>query len=254
MFCKHCGKVIKPDDNFCPYCGKPAVAEEKIIQKPKIKTYSSTFWKYFGMLILTNVLIGIFEFLEMPIFWIIILGVYTYFFCQMVNEAMLSIGKKGWWPLGLLVLIPFGFWITFFIVRAQLKLYGKWSIKGEGMSPIVIVGIIIGFIAVIGILAGIVLVSMSSARARARDARRIADIREVVSAVEMFYGDNGFYPITSNWSELEWMLSDYLFPLPIDPLNEYPCVYSYNSHGGIHYKITYCSESEGKIIKKITSY
>jgi prepilin-type N-terminal cleavage/methylation domain-containing protein len=44
-------------------------------------------------------------------------------------------------------------------------------------------------IAIIGMLAGIVLVSMGTARSRARDARRMSDMRQIVSAQELCYDD-----------------------------------------------------------------
>ncbi|OIO46921.1 MAG: hypothetical protein AUJ31_00750 [Parcubacteria group bacterium CG1_02_39_15] len=44
-------------------------------------------------------------------------------------------------------------------------------------------------IAIIGILAGIVLVSLGGARSKARDAKRQSDMRQVVTAQEMVYGD-----------------------------------------------------------------
>jgi len=46
-------------------------------------------------------------------------------------------------------------------------------------------------IAIIGILSSIVLVSMGRAREQARDARRQADMRQIVSAQEMVLGDPG---------------------------------------------------------------
>src|SRR6185436_6627791 len=49
-------------------------------------------------------------------------------------------------------------------------------------------------IAIIGILAAVVLVSLNSARAKSRDARRLADIRQVMTALELYYNDNGGYP------------------------------------------------------------
>jgi len=48
-------------------------------------------------------------------------------------------------------------------------------------------------IAIIGILASIVLVSLGGARSKARDAQRQSDMRQVVSAQEMYYGDGGGY-------------------------------------------------------------
>ena len=48
-------------------------------------------------------------------------------------------------------------------------------------------------IAIIGILASIVLVSLGGARSKARDAQRQSDIRQVVTAQEMYYGDGGSY-------------------------------------------------------------
>ncbi len=48
-------------------------------------------------------------------------------------------------------------------------------------------------IAIIGILASIVLVSMGGARSKARDANRQSDIRQVVTAQEMYYGNNDAY-------------------------------------------------------------
>jgi len=54
-------------------------------------------------------------------------------------------------------------------------------------------------IAVIGILAGVILASLNSARGKARDARRKSDIRQIVTALEMYYSNTGAYPATTNW-------------------------------------------------------
>jgi prepilin-type N-terminal cleavage/methylation domain-containing protein len=49
-------------------------------------------------------------------------------------------------------------------------------------------------IAIIGILAAVVLVSLNSARQKSRDSRRLADVRQLMTALELFYNDNNSYP------------------------------------------------------------
>ena len=51
-------------------------------------------------------------------------------------------------------------------------------------------------IAIIGILSSVVLASVNSARAKARDTKRIADFRQIQTALELFYDQYGQYPIT----------------------------------------------------------
>ncbi len=242
MFCKHCGKQINSEDKFCPHCGdlvqvdgsseaKPATRQEEA----KIKTYSSSFWKYFGILILINIIIGIFQALGTSIYWMIVLVGYVYFFCKMVNEAMLSIGKKNWWPLGLLVVIPLGFWIVFFSVRSQLKSRGKWSIKGERISPFIIIVIVFISLAIIGILASIVLVSLGSAREKARDAVRQSDIRQIATTLELYYLDSDKYVVSISGSPIpntvKYALNSYI-EVPDDPLgSEYGYTWVGNTSG-----------------------
>lgn len=49
-------------------------------------------------------------------------------------------------------------------------------------------------ISVIGLLASVILISLNSARAKARDARRIADLRQAASALELYFDTNSQYP------------------------------------------------------------
>jgi len=49
-------------------------------------------------------------------------------------------------------------------------------------------------IAIIGLLASIVLVSLNSARGKARGVRRVADLRQIQTALEMYYDTNNSYP------------------------------------------------------------
>ena len=97
-------------------------------------------------------------------------------------------------------------------------------------------------ISIIGVLASVVLTSVNSARIKARDARRIADLNQIKTALEFYYDDNGYYPgvgdsgscvtyptwdcngyaysfIPAGWDRLANDLRLYLPRLPIDPLN-----------------------------------
>jgi len=77
-------------------------------------------------------------------------------------------------------------------------------------------------IAIIGILAGIVLVSLGGARSKARDARRQSDIRQVVTAQEMYYNDNEAYK-TAAAQDMIPAIGTYLAILkdPQDPTKVY---------------------------------
>lgn len=50
-------------------------------------------------------------------------------------------------------------------------------------------------IAIIGLLSTLAVVALGSARSRARDARRISDIKQIQTALELYHADQGVYPI-----------------------------------------------------------
>ncbi|MEI7452060.1 MAG: prepilin-type N-terminal cleavage/methylation domain-containing protein [Candidatus Falkowbacteria bacterium] len=54
-------------------------------------------------------------------------------------------------------------------------------------------------IAIIGILATIAVVALQNARAKARDARRVADVKQIQTALELFFNDKGRYPTTNEF-------------------------------------------------------
>ena len=70
-------------------------------------------------------------------------------------------------------------------------------------------------IAIISILATLLLLQLGVARAKARDAKRIADINQVRSALELFFDDNGSYLATNVMTTLK---PTYLVNIPHDPI------------------------------------
>jgi prepilin-type N-terminal cleavage/methylation domain-containing protein len=67
-------------------------------------------------------------------------------------------------------------------------------------------------IAIIGILATIVMVSLNTARSKARDSRRVSDVRQLQLALQMYYDANGSYP-----AALSSLTPTYISVTPVDP-------------------------------------
>lgn len=94
-------------------------------------------------------------------------------------------------------------------------------------------------VAIIGLLATLSIVALNTARAKSRDAKRIADIRQIATALEMYYTDNGTYPVISadsyysSWSDFEQILKPYMSKVPKDPDNGVYYHYYYSYPGGI---------------------
>jgi len=106
-------------------------------------------------------------------------------------------------------------------------------------------------IAIIGVLASVVMVSLNAAREKARDMRRIADLKQIETALELNYDKYGAYTIpesvctdtsyggtgcgaaggTGDWdanSDLRDLVTDgFMRILPVDPVNNATYRYIY---------------------------
>jgi len=49
-------------------------------------------------------------------------------------------------------------------------------------------------ISIVGMLASVIMASLNNARAKARDAKRLADMKQLVTALALYYDQNGQYP------------------------------------------------------------
>ena len=103
-------------------------------------------------------------------------------------------------------------------------------------------------IAIIGILATLAVVSLQNARKNARDAKRMADVKQIQTALELYFNDNSSYPLTSQLSTtiatggVTYMSSVPQAPTPPDG----NCTatsnnYSYISTDGSSYIIDFCT-------------
>lgn len=52
-------------------------------------------------------------------------------------------------------------------------------------------------IAIIGLLSTLAVVALNNARLKARDARRVADVKQMQTALELYFNDQGHYPVSA---------------------------------------------------------
>lgn len=104
-------------------------------------------------------------------------------------------------------------------------------------------------ISIASLLASIVLNSLKGVRVKARDARRMTDLKEIQKALTLYYHDYGAYPGMSvstgegaNWGQLGATLASYISLLPKDPLNSGDNVFTYYPDS---YYYTYICTSGG---------
>lgn len=102
-------------------------------------------------------------------------------------------------------------------------------------------------IAIIGILASMFMVALGGARAKARDAQRKSDLRQLKAALELYAADNNDAYVTAatavtvngTTDTLSAAISpDYIKTVPVDPKNTGSNVYKYTSAAGADYTLT----------------
>lgn len=57
-------------------------------------------------------------------------------------------------------------------------------------------------IAIIGLLATLAVVALNSARSKARDSRRVSDLKNISTALELYYNDQSSYPVVATGTTL----------------------------------------------------
>ena len=84
-------------------------------------------------------------------------------------------------------------------------------------------------IAIIGVLSTLLLLQLGTARSKARDAKRIADVNQIRSGAELYFDDNGQYPDVPSAANF---VPKYLSQVPVDPLTADAYGYAYQTVSG----------------------
>jgi general secretion pathway protein G len=104
-------------------------------------------------------------------------------------------------------------------------------------------------LAIIGILTSFLLANLVGAKARARDAERKSDLRQIQAALELYRADQSSYPaqpLPNCGSSLPAPSGGtiYMQKIPCDPLNSGQNVYTYiQTGGGTGYTLIACLEN-----------
>ena len=112
-------------------------------------------------------------------------------------------------------------------------------------------------IAIIGILSTLSVVSLNSARAKSRDARRLSDIKQIRTALDLYYDSSSTYPLSCSplgtstcacLTSVGWTSTAnctgtiFMQKVPSDPLSS--ASYTYNqTSSGQSYEIIYKLEA-----------
>lgn len=160
---------------------------------------------------------------------------------------------NGVW-ISFLVFIPVVNWFWWIVLGVKGNHWAWENRKWESVAEfkriqkkwnIWAIVIIVSFLG-IGLLSTLSIVALGSARLQARDARRVADIKEIQIALEMYYNDAGSYPVTLNFGDsISYNGQTYISNIPTNPKpSDGNCPsdfeYKYASSDQKSYELTYC--------------
>ncbi len=129
------------------------------------------------------------------------------------------------------------------LILDPIKRLGVNKLKQKNQKGFTLIELLV-VIAIIGLLASVVLLALNSARQKSRDAKRLADIRQIASAAELYFdavNPNG-YPtsvaaLTGQGSLATWPTT----PTPADgTCTTTQNAYTYSSSGGSTYSVAFC--------------
>jgi len=180
MFCEHCGNKIEENAQFCQSCGKKTSRAAQVTS-PTVASSNPTEGKSETIVKCGN--------------------------CDYVGPGQSARTVGGRIIAWLCVLFAPLITIIYFVVTYKyrcpkckstfLGVKNKDGIfvgqRGGAKSPIMIFVLVLLGIVVIGILATLATVSLNAARSKARDAKRVSDLKQMATAMELWSADMNKY-------------------------------------------------------------
>jgi prepilin-type N-terminal cleavage/methylation domain-containing protein len=115
----------------------------------------------------------------------------------------------------------------------NLKVMHKFSKSGFTLIELLVV------VAIIGLLASVIVVATGNARLKARDAKRLSDMQQIKSGLNVYLDFGGGFPAKAAWDTAQSSSgqltcgSDNALKVPQDPLNFSNPGFTYTyAHGG----------------------
>lgn len=120
-------------------------------------------------------------------------------------------------------------------------------------------------VSIIGFIASTVLASLSAARMKGRDAKRLEEMKQIQTALELYFNTNNAYPGSNDqwfdingcdagFSDLSSVLtSSYMRKVPTDPTAG-RCNWYQNKKSGMGYIVTFQPEQSALLTKDVDCY
>ena len=234
MFCQYCGKAIQDGLTTCLGCGNPVVPLETELRRPVVITILAILQLFSGVLcVLAAVAFSLTSMSTKNVSALLaivfcVIGALN-FICGYGLWNLKSYGRTIQLILACigLIAIPLGTIISVLIViylhRPGVKILfsmKNWNelmpqekiavstIHKPGAVVVAVVAAVFFFFAVVylGIIAAIAIPNFINAMQRGKQKRTIADIRAIMTAVEEYRTNNGFYPTADSMPKLGRLL------------------------------------------------
>lgn len=99
--------------------------------------------------------------------------------------------------------------------RSHILFHTRKGSRGKSLGGFTLVELLV-VIAIIGMLAAVIAVSLVGARAKSRDAKRLTDMRQISTAMGLYFNDYAGYPAAASGSPAG-LAPNYVSTLPTDP-------------------------------------